>query len=145
MSAIVTSAPSPTALAPIEILQLAIRRAHALGIRVRVGEPGVACTSTHGPVRWELDQLAREEDAVDALGALVLAEQPPAMTLHDAAARALGVHVTWIAGLADGMALAAKDSRLMQSGRRALYAHGYESGVLLRLHVASFPGGGGRP
>lgn len=134
----------PNVPAPIEILKYAVQHAHARRIRVRAGDLGVVCTSTHGPVRWEPDP-GRREDVVSPLGAVLLAEQPPGADPHEAAAHALGIPLAWVMGLEDGLELAPKDPAWMASSRRALYEHGRESGVLLRLHVASFPSGGGRP
>lgn len=135
MPAIQRSAPQHPA--PIEILKHAIAASREHDITVRVGPPGVVCGSTYGPVRWELDPRDREP-VVDPIGAVLLAQQPPACDIPDAACQALGVNRAWYEGLCDGMVLDPKDARWLACTARATYLHGYESGALLRIHVQSY-------
>lgn len=120
----------------IEALKAAIATAREQGIRVRVGPCGVYPVSSHAAVKWEQDPLCAD-GAVDAIGALILASQPPAMTPGEAAAQALGVDLIWLEGLLDGMDLGPKEPQWIHSPRRELYLKAYEAGAVLRIHVQS--------
>ena len=122
---------------PIEQLKLAVLNARESGLRVRAGDIGVYAVSQHAAIRWELDPLCRD-GAVDAIGALLLMCQPPAINPFEATAQALGVDGCWVAGIVAGMDLAPRESRWVQSPQRLLYAKAYELGTLMRMHVQSF-------
>jgi hypothetical protein len=137
MPAIQRSAPRHVT-PPIEILKDAIAAAREHGIPVRAsGPPGVACASTYGDVRWEMDPLSHD-GSVDVLGAVALHLQPPAYDLPDAVAIALDVPRAWVAGIQDGLDLAPRDPAWMASPKHGIYEHGFESAVLLRIHVQSY-------
>lgn len=136
MSAILKAAPrSP---APIEMIKEAVMGVRESGIRVHVGDFGVTAVSTHGPDRWELDPLA-SEPGCNPIGAVVLAFQPPSIDVPEAACQALGVSACWLEAFCDGVALAPRNSRWMQSRQRDLYQHGYESGTNFRIWFKSHP------
>jgi hypothetical protein len=123
---------------PVDLLKQAVGAAKEKGLRVRIGTAGVAPISTHGPERWGLDDLERDP-GVDALGALLLYAQPPSVDPEEAVAMALGVDRCFVDALADGMALAPKDSRWLASPARLNYAKGYEMGCNFRIWLRSFP------
>lgn len=124
---------------PVEVIKDSVELARMQGLRVRIGSPGVVCVSTHGARHWEVDPLERD-GAIDPIGAVLLAEQPPACELHDAARLALDVPRAWVDGVCAGMALEAKDPAWMASPKRNLFLHGFETGVTLRIHVLSSQG-----
>lgn len=127
-----------TGPAPIETLKAAVAWARKNGWRVRIGTLGGAAVSTRGGIHWERDDMDRDP-GVSPVGACILLRQPPARDPYDAAAQSLGVDRCWVEGLLDGLGLEPKDAMWMQSRRRAYYLHGFESGILLRIHVVSKP------
>jgi len=129
---------SVRAVEPVDLLKEAVAAAKENGLRVRIGSAGVAPISAHGPERWGLDELERDP-GVDALGALLLYAQPPSIDPEEAVAMALGADRCFVDALADGMALAPKDSRWLASPARLNYAKGYEMGCNFRIWLRSFP------
>lgn len=128
----------PRSPAPIEIIKSSVKSAQANDIRVHTGDFGVYATSSQHSGCWELDPLAREP-GVNAIGAVLLAVQPPAADIPEAACLALGVSACWLEAFCSGMALEPKDSRWMQSSQRELYLNGYEGGANFRIWLKSFP------
>jgi hypothetical protein len=120
----------------LQIIQDAIGWATAQGIRVRLGPYGVACTSSEGDVRWELDALAREP-GVNPVGAAILRHQPPADEIPDAGCQALGVDIRWLSGFEDGLGNEEHDQRWTGAADKHVYLHGFESGALLRISILS--------
>jgi len=118
----------------IEIIQGAIRWAEAHGQHVRLGSYGVACTSTEGAIRWEVDPLCRER-GVSPLGAVLLHQQPPAGDIPDAICQALGVDARWLFGFEEGLDLTANSAS--EFTYDPIVEHGFESGKLLRISVLS--------
>jgi hypothetical protein len=128
----------PRIPAPIELIKEAVTGARESGIRVHVGDFGVTATSTHGPDHWELDPLAREPGC-NAIGAVLLAFQPPAIDIPQAACQALGVSGCWLEAFCDGFQLEPKSPAWLASRQRDLYFSGYEGGCNFRIWLKSHP------
>jgi hypothetical protein len=118
---------------PIEIIQGAIAYAEGAGLYVRLGSYGIACVSSEGPTRWEVDPLSRER-GVSVLGAVLLAQQPPAADVPDAAAQALGVDARWLSGFELGMD---PGEPVEPTTTDRMILHGWESAMNLRLSILS--------
>lgn len=131
----IVHAPAPV-FTPAETLKTAVRWARAQGWTVRLGSFGVVPVSTHGDRRWERDELERDP-GTSPLGCLILLAQPPAIDPERAAAQTLGVDLSFVVGLLDGMAMEPKDSAWMASLKRLNYLKGYETGASFRIWFKS--------
>lgn len=136
MSAILRA--EPRSPAPIEMIKEAVTGVRGKGIHVHADDFGVSATSMEGPDHWELDPLARRRGC-NPIGAVLLAFQPPSVDVPEAACLALGVSACWLEAFCDGVAIAPRNSRWMQSRQRDLYQNGFESGTNFRIWLKSHP------
>lgn len=111
----------------------ALAAARAAGIPLRRSHPGVA----PGMVDWHLDGHHHQR-GVTLAGAVLLHLQPEPVEAEgvlEAAARALGASLTWVAGAEAGWAGELEDAVRLAGPDGQLYRHGYEVGEALLRHL----------
>lgn len=114
---------------PIIVVREAVKWARAAGHRVRLGAWGIHCVSQVAAERWAVDPHA---DGIDPVAAAVLHYQPESTAIYEAASMALGAPLPWIHGLVDALDKTPAARRWAETIHRAMYAAGYEAGVLYR-------------
>lgn len=124
MSTVHPPAPSST----LERIREAIMHCRHAGIPVRIGDLGVAPDPESRRLDWKLTGAL----SVNPLGAALIAFQPPDLpgkNVFEAVALALGVELTTIAGIRDGL----ENRRPTVEGWD--YADGYATGLQLRAEL----------
>jgi len=117
---------------PLTIIREAIEHARVIGVAVRIGDRGVECVSTHGPVRW---RRVPTSDGVDPIGAAILHRQPAPADIDEAAAIAVNAPLAWVEGCSDGMKRTEPSQAWTVSIKRRLYGAGYDVGTWLRVQL----------
>lgn len=113
---------------PLTVVRDAVLSAVASGIHVRIGELGVACTSSHGAHRWARDRDA----AISPLGAVLLELQPEATEVYAALAEAFDVREAFVHGLEGGLDHEAPSQNWTSTINAGQFLAGYETGSLFR-------------
>jgi hypothetical protein len=136
---------------PRQRITAALLRLRAQGIALRWGDYGVALRPLVTPLAtgWQRSSLL----GVNLIGAVLLAYQPERAPEDDngahedptiAAARALGVPLAYVEGLADGWDRAAHSADWLSHINRAAYLDGYEAGMEARFRETVVCGCGTR-
>jgi hypothetical protein len=118
----------------LETLAESVIWASREGMHVAPAAPnhGVCCTSSHAGARWERDPRVA---SVDVIGAAILHRQPDVGDLQLAASLAVGEATPFVEGMADGLAKEAPSRAWTSSIARGLYAHGWETGSIMRAYL----------